>query len=676
MTKKAYCRFLAVLFVCLLSYAPPSVAQTQSALPDNIPGRHRGAVTALFRDGYGNIFSAGEDGFVGLWYGQAIEERHQISRYEIRDFVLRPEKPQLAVVERGGFDHYRVSAWDYQTRENLFTLRLRDPVSFISYSAAGGFLIIAHGGMRAGVIFIHPETGEVLGSPEALSGPVAFAATGRTERVMISYRASGILSYWDLETGEELHRFDVLPNIRSPVLFGNNRFLGGFDSQGLLVLDAATGLVLARNRSITGGIIFAGASDSADARGFVQFYCLALTRGTYAVYRMEINLDGRLSTLSRRAVPAAAGQITSAIAGDGGNVILGTSGGVLWLMDRTGTRAMNAGNTRRIIEAAASSSAIAFICENGALGYIPLDFYQFNNDAILALEEADTQTRIVSDASQPSEAAGLPSKFLLWRPGAAGSIPELRTLSGPPKSAATSRLPLDLLPLRFPLRSAAVMGDSVLFLNTTWGLSVLDRESGKLRFSHSLPGSLDATLINEDTVIFARSAAAGTTPFFMVNISTGETVPLAYPAIVGTRVYRSSSGAVYSAVINQAGGNLQTSIIRLNTSAPLHSERLVEYSGDDPYFTMAESGGSLASTLGSGGAILYRNQEIAVMERSRGLPLSIVNGGRWFIVLDGDGGITWHDNQTGQLLAVFRLLPDRWVLERGSEVISGRMVRS
>ena len=673
MTRKASHRFLIVFFVCIVSYAPSSAAQTISRFsPDNLPGRHRGAVTALLLDGYGNIFSAGEDGFVGLWNGQSIEERHQISRYEIRDFVLRPERPQIAVIERGGFDLYRVSAWDYETRENLFTLRLRDPISFINYSASGGFLILARGGARAGVIFLDPETGEELDSPQALSGPLAFAATGRSERVMISYLATGILSYWDVVTGEELHRFEVPSNISSPVLFGNNRFLGGFDSQGLLVLDAATGFVLARNRTVNNGIVFAGNSDTADARGFVQFYSLSLIRGIYTVYRMEINLDGRLNTLNRRTVPAAAGQITSAAAGNGYDIILGTSSGILWLLGRTGARAMNSGNTRLIVEAAASPSAIAFICENGALGYIPLDFSLFNNGDVLTLqEEAGIYNRIVSS---PAGAPADPG-FLFWRPGTAGSTPVLKTISGYPKDALTSRILLDHPPLRAPLRSAAIMGRSILFLNTTGGLSVVDRESGTVRFSHSLPGSLDATFVNEDTVIFARSAVAGNTPFFMINIPTGETVPLAYPAVVGTRVYRGTSGAIYGAVINHAGVNLQTSIIRLNTSAPLQSERLVEYSGEDPYFTIAESGGSLASTLGSGEAVIFRNQEITAMERSRGLPLSIVNGGRWFIVLDGDGGLSWHDNQTGRLMAAFRLEPDRWVLERGREVISGRTLR-
>ena len=662
MTSKAYQRFLIAFLACMVWYAPLSPALSPQPSPDNLPGAHRGAVTALARNEYGDIFSAGADGFVGLWNTRAIEERYQISRHELRSFVLRPGKPQIAVLKRVGFDHYLVSAWDYLTRENLFTLRLRDPITSINYAASGGFLILARGGARAGVMFLHPETGEEISSPAQLSGPVIFAATGRTERVMVTYRSSGLLSYWELETGEELFRFNVPPQIRSPILIGSSRFLVGLGPQGLLVIDAATGSVLAANASLNQGFVFAAASDAADSRGFVRFYALSLAGGSAAVYHLEVNLDGALNVLNRRIVPAAAGPVTSALATDGEDIILGTESGRLWLLGRTGARAMDLGSNHQIMYAAASSTAVAFISECGAQGFLPLDFSRFSDGDTLALKAAEGHTRIVSSPLPSSSCS-----FLFWQPGIAAAPPLLKTPVDAPQSVPLA------LPPHFPLRAADMMGNSVLVLNTTGGLSVLDRESGKVRFSHSVPGSMDAAFVNEDTVIFARSVAAGNTPFLMINISTGETVPLAYPAVVGTRVYRGSSGAVYGAVINQAGERLQTSIIRLNTAAPLQSERLVEYDGEDSDFSMAESGGNLASTLGSGAATLL--PKAAALERSRGLPVSIGDGGRWFITLDGDGGITWHDNQTGGLLATFRLHPDRWVLERGREIIGGPTVR-
>ena len=685
-----------VLAALILVCVPRVIAQSRnSASPsDTLPGKHRGAVTALLRDGNGNIFSAGEDGFLELWNGQSAQERYQVSPYAIRAMVLRPGKPQITVVESDGLGLYRISAWDYMTRKNLFTLRFRDAISYINYSASGGFLIVARSG-RTGVAFINPETGEVLESPDELSGAVVFAATGRSEKTMICYLSSGILSYWDLDSGHELQRLEVPSNIRSPILFGNNRFLGGFDSQGLLVLDAVTGAILARDTSVYQGSIFIDTPDSAETRGTVQFNCLSPSGGSYMVYRMEINFSGRLTTVNRRMMPASAGEVTCGISENADNIILGTGQGTLWLLGRNGPRAMNTGNPEMIIDTAASSSAIAFISEKSSLGYIPLDYSLLQSGDVLKFEDAGTYTSIVSDLST---AAAYPvSQFLLWQPGAGRSIPLIKTLTGSPKDSSTSQNFLSNLSLRVPLRSAAVMGNSILFLDISGEVSILNLRSGEVTFSYSAAGAVDAAFINENTIILARSAVTGSTPFMIINTTTGETVPLAYPAMVGVRVYRGSGGTIYGAVVNQSGGNVQTSIIRLNTSTsqspsatqppagssgPARSERLVEYDGEDSSFAMAESGGNLASTLGGGEATLYRNRgsaltqnttpEVVPLERTAGLPVKIIDGGRWFIVLDGEGTIAWHDNQTGKLLASFRLYPGGWILEKAGATIKGR----
>ena len=66
------------------------------------------------------------------------------------------------------------------------------------------------------------------------------------------------------------------------------------------------------------------------------------------------------------------------------------------------------------------------------------------------------------------------------------------------------------------------------------------------------------------------------------------------------------------------------------------------------------------------------------LERSPGLPLKILDGGRWFILLDTEGNITWHDPGTGKILALLRLYENEWILETfGKEgtFIRGRVTK-
>jgi len=178
-----------------------------------------------------------------------------------------------------------------------------------------------------------------------------------------------------------------------------------------------------------------------------------------------------------------------------------------------------------------------------------------------------------------------------------------------------------------------------------------------------LPGSQDAAFIDRDTVIIARSVIGMTSPFLVININTGETVHLNYPTLVGTRVSSSASGRIHASALGQTAGNRHTSIIRIDILNPVRPENLFRYEGERSVLTMTESAGSFAYSTGREGSILNYASEKIPLERSMGLPVQIMDGGRWFVILDGEGGLTWHDNQTGELQAVFRLYEENWVLE-------------
>jgi WD40 repeat protein len=656
------------------SFVPALLVYAFFALPclfaqSPLPGGHRGNVNAVIRDSAGRVLSAGEDGFLEIWNTTSggVEDRFQLSPYPIDALALRPGKNEIALIENDPMGLCRISAWDYLTKRNLFTLRFRDPVSYINYSAAGNFLI-ASGGGRDGVVFLHPETGELLVSPEDLSGSVSFAATGRSERTMVCYLSSGVLSYRDLETGRETRRFNAPPGIRDPVLIGSNRFLAGFDSEGLVILDAVSGLVLIRSGNIREGKIFSGDPDS------TEFVCLSSS--PQVLYHLNISNSGRLETKNRKTIPASVPPVRcgAVIASDA--VVLGNSGGKLLVFKSNGSfRSMETGRQQeKLLDAAVSSQDLAFITEKNRLGFIPLDYNRIGRGSGLKLEDSDGYINIASDPSGDS-------LFLLWQPDNIRTFPVIKRYSGFPDRGSASEAFLDRITFRFPLRSVSVLGNKILLLDSMGNLRVINRDSGGILFSYSATGSQDASFIDEENIILGRSAASGNTPFLRINILTGETVPLSYPAAIGARVYR-GSGGVYGAVIVRNGAESQTAIVALGTSNQAQSRLLLKYGGEDTLFDMAESGGLLASNLGGGAAAVYRIAEgsgggpgVHPLERSPGFPIRILDGNRRFIVLDTEGNISWHDPETGKILARFRLYENEWILEKEGSLIRGRLTK-
>jgi hypothetical protein len=611
------------------------------------------------------VLSAGEDGFLAIWNtgSNGITGRFQLTPYAIDSMVLRPGVSQVALIENDPMGLCRVSVWDYLAKRNLFTLRFRDPVSYINYSAGGSFLIVSGGG-RDGVVFIHPETGEILQSPQDLSGSAAFAATGRSEKTMVCYLTSGALSYWDLETGREIRRFNAPPNIREPVLIGSNRFLAGFENGGLIILDAVSGLVLSRGGNIGGEKIFPGDPDS------TEFVCLGSSPAT--LYHLNINNQGRLETKNRKSLPSSISPVSCGLVIASDALVLGNTGGKLLVFRSSGnSRLMETGRPQeKILDAAVSSGDAAFITEKNRMAFIPLDYNCIGGR--VKLEDSGGYVNIASDP-------GGDSSFLLWQPDNTRTFPMIKTYSGFPETGSASEAFLDRLSFRFPLRSVSILENKILLLDSMGNLRLINRDGGGVLFSYSAIGSQDASFVDGENIVVGRSAVSGNTPFLKINILTGETVPLSYPAAIGARVYRGSGGGVYGAAVIRDGPESRTAIIALHTADLAQARPLVEYAGEDTFFDMAETGGLLASNLGGGAAAVYRiagSQSPALpLERSPGLPLRILNGGRWFILLDTEGNITWHDPATGKILALFRVYENEWILEKEGTFIRGRITR-
>jgi hypothetical protein len=345
---------------------------------------------------------------------------------------------------------------------------------------------------------------------------------------------------------------------------------------------------------------------------------------------------------------------------------LGTADGRIWSVTESGTaRSFASREQLAVRETGASGKTLGVITANNRSGFIPLDFNEFIDEEPIRLEGAEEYAHIAAETG-PRAPYGT---FLLWQSEGSRNAPAVRKYPG------NGRITLDEVPRQFPIRSAVVLGGQALFLDSVGNITVVSLDTGAVRFSFSAAGALDAAFMDERNIVIGRSAVLGNTPFLMVDITTGETVPLAYPAAIGARIYRGESGVLYGAAVMGGAGNVRTSILRLNTADPARSIRLVEYQGEDTAFGIAESGGVLASTIGGEGATLYGALGLTAFERSPGLPLRLINGGTRFVTLDAEGSICWHDNRTGALLALLRFYAGEWVLEQdGGPIKRGRLL--
>jgi len=656
------------------------------AFTEAMPGGHRGQVYALAYRGE-RILSAGEDGFIEIWRtenragtaGGQAESRFQVSPYRIIAMAERPEKDEVCLIESDGMGLYRISAWNYTERRNIFTLQLGDPFGYVTYSAAGNFIIAARDG-RNGLVFIDSANGNVLQSPQSLTGAVSLAVTGRSERTMLTYGVSGELSYWDLASGNETNHFDTPPNLYSPVLFSNNRYLAGVNTKGLAVINAVSGELLAQDSSIPDGSLLCSAGD--------ELICLTQKEGVAELYRYTIDRTGHLIPLGHASLSASGigkdarfTAIVSAAGGGSGALAAGTSAGSVILAGMNG-RSYNLAikDQTLITEAEVSGSAIAFIAENDSIGFIPVNYNLLSTRRTIRADQNEAAHNRITAFAEKDAPDG---QFVFWHDGNIRNQPAIVSSSSDNKKQT-----LNDISFRSPLRSVDSVDGKILFLDSSGNLTVVSPlDANKKRpFTFFSVGLMDAVFIDSSRIIIGRSAVSGNTPFMTINVNTGETVPLPYPSQAGVLLHRGASGSIYAAAVSSRSSagetdGIRTLILQIDHVQIADSITLANFQGEDTQFSFAESpggtAGSLAAiggaaTIGEGAAI-YSSAGIQKLDRTGGLPLKLIDGGSFLISLDGDGNICWHDSSNGKLLAVFRLHPGGWTLQTEQRTFSGRL---
>ena len=641
----------------------PLHGRERVVVPNTMSGGHIGSIGAVANTGNA-VISAGEDGFLEVWSvlpDSETVERFQVSPYRIIAMAVRPGANEVSLVETDG-RVFRVSAWNYRERRNIFRHEFRNPIAHISYSMGGSFLM-AGGAGATGLVFINSANGNILPSPAALGGTVALAVTGRTERNMMVYLSSGFISYRDLDAGIETNRFRTQANLSSPVVFGSSRFIAGLDARdGLVVVDAVTGNVVARDASVPASSLLSSTNEA--------LYVLINREGSAELRRQSIGQAGNLVTLASSNIPLPnpSTRVTAmCVLGD--RVALGTCGGGLVLSEAGGQPRNLAAAVRatRITYIAVSGESIAFLGENGVWGFIPLDYSRLINGQTIRAEQGGADyNRITPFVSED----GSTEQFIFWQNRNARVPPSIRS-PGPDVAAPG----LEALYFQFPLRAVASLAGRAMFMDSAGNVSVVYPLRAAPPFQFSSVGLLDGAFIDSGRLVLGRSAAVGGTPLLSLNITTGETVPMPHPAQAAVILRNEAAGGIYAVMVSPQPGGTVTSVLRIDPANVAASQRLLEVQGEHTWFSFAKTPTGIVENAGGERATIHPIADIftnpVAVDRTPGLPYQLFDGGRNIVSLDRDGNIAWHDGRSGIFRAIFKLQPDGWVLQTPHGIIRG-----
>jgi hypothetical protein len=637
---------------------------------------HLGKITALANIGK-NIISAGEDGFIVMWnIGQrAAVERFQLTIDRIEALVTHPLREEICITETDGIGGYRISVWNYTFKKKLFSVYSSDPVTYINYSAGGSF-IIAAGFNGYPLVMLNSKTGELVSVPEIPHGSVTLAVTGRGEQIMMLYQSEyndymdivsrldysqykGQILYLEMESGSVSNRFNAPENMANLHLFGNNRFLAGINSKGLLIVNAVTGEIIDSAENIEkDALLFA--SDEG-------FYCLSRRNNTSVLYFYTVNNNGKLVIRRQLTLPFEVTIQFNKLAYNENLVFATAQGSLLLLGEQNRIIPMTTEKKTRITEISAGEKTAALFTENGDLFFLPLDYNLLKNNDTLILENKRGYKRITPI---PSPSLKNEDQFILWQADNTVSFPQVVN-----SNHLIGEYKLNFMIGRYPLRLISYGYGNIIILDSAGILSVynLEKLPAKADFSYTSPGANDAVFINNQYLALSRSTANNNSPFLFINYKTGETIRVPYNIQAGITVYAGNSGNIYAESIEREGNKIKTVILSLSlTASPV---RLFEYHGEAINLSIAESSKTSAIACDNEGAFILGEKNI-FFERTNGLPIKLLGCEKFFICLDSEGNISWHDNKNGKILAVFSLYSPSWKMTRKTDTaeISGKLL--
>jgi hypothetical protein len=471
------------------------------------------------------------------------------------------------------------------------------------------------------------------------TGPVSFAATGKSERTIAAYSSAGSLSYWDLGNGGRLANIAVPAALKEIVFFANNRYFLGIGETSMRIVDALTGAETA-SRSIEGKILAFTKPESPAEVGFLNM------KGNFIAYgSVDGSKEKPVLSPWEKYLLFDEDRFTSVLDAVHAEkkMLLAFASGEIGYFDQSDTypdiKVFQTGARRPINDFILDDRTLLAVSE-GTLLLIPADPY--------ALGEADTITQKRVDHAQRLARAGK-NALAFWRE----AEPALDIMN----AQTTIRVPLESFQ------------DYLLVLDSVSGLRIINTADMETLHAYSSVGLIDAEFLDDSRVVLGKSAAVA--PFvtlLVINFKTGETVARDIGGTAAVRVHRGDkTGAGYAFLVESG----TTRLVRFDPASPETPTALIEYASEDVQPFIAEGPDYLAAALGGDGSVIYSAAGVMPLERTSGLPRKLLAAQGVVTVLDSDGALAWHDAHSGKSIASLRLVGNRWIMKRDGRSLTG-----
>ena len=587
-----------------------------------ITHQFEGGVTAIADSSITrSFFAAGKDGFITRFsYRTMKPETWQVSTIPIKRIAVHPKKTFIAVYETDGFSIHTISLWDWQTKKQLYAKRFTSSVVSLSWSAQGTYLFI--GTTSTEGITVLDASGKIKKVYPRPPGIVLLAATGPSEKSIVTYGETGRLVYADIAKKSILTQYETEDRLESPELIKNYTQIIGYKNGNVVVVKAASGEVLksypARSALFAGKI-----TDSLPV--WIE---KGDARRTW--HLCQGDKKSPAFTLPHPAVITAARHVDA-------TAVIGTDDGRLYRLKQ------NSDATISLTELNIDTSIqVSDICTKDS------KIYMLSGSTLYAATSPMDDPEPVIQSVSGERCTVYGNGFLFWS----------AEKNAPLYYAEEGQTPTILYRPRERLNSASVYKDTIAAVQAFSGLVLLDGKSGKQLFTYQAAGLQDAVQVDDTFVLITKSTGGIIRqPLLLIDIRTGETIPLnmegdiAFSAQANNKVKNT-----FSCFRLKTEKTTQTDLMtmKIDTTHPARSSftAALSYGDENLQASLYDDGYAVLTNLGKNQLSYYDKKRRVIRQLPRDYALSrkALMTDTYIVSVNYDGSLSWLNRRTMQLL--------------------------
>ena len=607
----------------VLKNKPKETDNTKSA---NVVHKFLGGVSEIVSAGTQSaFFAAGNDGFITRYsYPDFKPDTWQLSFMPIKKIAVHPQGRLIAIYESDGFGVHQISLWDWPLKKSVFAKRLSDSVVSLSWSAKGSYLFI--GNRSTDGITILDTKGNTKNIYSQAPGIVSLAATASSEKNIVTYGESGRLIYTEIASKKKVKEFRTENKLENPNLIKNFNFIIGYKNKNVYVIDAVTGKVAERYPS--NYAVFA-----AKLQDTIPIW-IEPTNRRYEWRIRQGATSSNVFYIPSNSKITAARHIKDSI-------VVGTEDGSIYLLG------MAVDSTVKVESPLAYDTAeIDDIATDGETVYV------LQNGKIYSQQMPEGNFTLITSDLRANCFLFYNNGFLLWS-NSRKNIPLYHY------SLATKKLQIAARPKETVI-SISVYKNTILYVESFNGVSLVDFNTGKNTFFYNAPGIQNAVQIDDENILVSKSAVdKAQSPVFIINIKTGETAPI---QIEGDLVFAleqniSNTNILNCFLVNSKPANkteLVTIHLHKNNIIDSSFKAVLSYKEEDLTAFLKSDGNDILTNLGKNSLVYYNTvtRQAVRLKRGYGLSKNAVILKKYFVSLNIGGTISWYGRKEKTLLKI------------------------